>query len=329
MKFSVIVPVYKAEDFLPVCVDSILNQEYDDFELILVDDGSPDNSPAMCDAYAEKDSRVKVIHKPNGGASDARNEGIKAAKGDYLMFVDSDDYWDSTSVFSKIIKVFEKTNTDIVQFGHKKFYIADNKIVLPQDRNLTIYNGSSTKEIISTLVQTNKLTIAAWSMAISREFIVNNEIYFIKGKKTEDLEWAIHLYACEPSWSFVDDVFYVYRTQREDSVTATIDYKHLCDYCFILEKSIEQAEKCNEKVKNPLMSYLMYQVLIASAVVYKVKLSKAEKKEIVSRLKLMCKGNMKKYTLNNKVKLAGFIYSVGGYSLMARILGFYLNNRGR
>ena len=75
VKFSVIVPVYKAEEFLPQCVDSVLIQEYDDIELILVDDGSPDNSPSMCDAYAEKDSRVKVIHKPNGGASDARNVG--------------------------------------------------------------------------------------------------------------------------------------------------------------------------------------------------------------------------------------------------------------
>ncbi len=329
MKFSVIVPVYKAEKYLPQCVESILNQEYDDFELILVDDGSPDNSPAICDEYAEKDNRVKVIHKPNGGASDARNEGIKSAVGDYLMFIDSDDYWDDTSVFDKVSDTFKRTKADLVQFGHKKFYINDNKIISPQTRNMTAYNGRSTKEIVSTLVKTNVLTIAAWSMAISREFIVNNEIYFIKGKKTEDLEWAIHLYAHEPKWSFIDDVFYVYRTQREDSVTATIDYKHLCDYCFILEKSIEHAEKCDEAVKFSLMSYLMYQVLIASAVVYKVDLSKEQQNDVVKRLKAMCKGNINKYTLNNKVKLAGCIYRFGGYNLMAKVLGFYLNNRGR
>lgn len=329
MKFSVIVPVYKVEDYLPQCVESILNQDYNDFELILVDDGSPDNCPAICDAYAQKDSRVKVIHKPNGGASDARNVGIKSAIGDYLMFVDSDDYWDSPSVFSMVSDVLEKTNSDLVRFGHKKFFSADNKFVLPSEREMSLYNGYSTKEILSTLVQTNMLTIAAWSMAISREFIVNNEIYFIKGKKTEDLEWAVHLYTREPKWSFIDDVFYVYRTQRANSVTATIDYKHLCDYCFILEKSIEQAEKCDEAVKSPLMSYLMYQVLIASAVVYKVNLSKEQRKEIVSRLKAMCIGNIKKYTLNKKVKLAGCIYRLGGYNLMARVLGFYLNNRGR
>ncbi len=88
---SVIVPVYKVEQYLSQCVDSILNQSYDNLEIILVDDGSPDRCPEMCDGYAQKDSRIRVIHKKNGGLSDARNKGIDVAKGDYLYFVDSDD----------------------------------------------------------------------------------------------------------------------------------------------------------------------------------------------------------------------------------------------
>ncbi len=329
MKFSVIVPVYKVEDCLRECVDSILNQDFDDFELILVDDGSPDNSPAICDEYAEKDSRVKVIHKPNGGASDARNVGIKEAIGDYLVFVDSDDYWDSTSVFNKMSAVFEETNADIVHYGFKRFYYADNKIVPSYREKLSAYNGGSTREILNILVETGNLKIAAWAMAVSRDFIIKNEIYFVNGKRTEDLEWAIHLYTCEPKWSFIDDNFYVYRKQRADSVTATIDYKHICDYCWMLEKCIEHTKKCDEEVKKPLMSYIMYQMLIASALAFKVKLSRKQRKEIVSRLKVICKGNVTKYTLNKKVKLASCIYRIGGYTLMAKVLGFYLNNRGR
>lgn len=89
---SVVVPVYKVEDYLKRCVDSLLAQTYQDFELILVDDGSPDNCPGMCDEYAQKDCRIKVIHKENGGLSDARNAGIDIAKGSWLTFVDSDDY---------------------------------------------------------------------------------------------------------------------------------------------------------------------------------------------------------------------------------------------
>ncbi len=88
---SVIVPVYKAEQFLFRCIDSILNQTFTDYELILVDDGSPDNCGTICDQYAAKDSRIKVIHKPNGGASSARNAGIEVAQGEYIMFCDSDD----------------------------------------------------------------------------------------------------------------------------------------------------------------------------------------------------------------------------------------------
>lgn len=89
---SVIVPVYKVENVLHYCIDSILNQTYKDFELIIVDDGSPDRCPKMCDDYAKKDSRIKVVHKKNGGLSDARNAGMAVATGEYISFIDSDDY---------------------------------------------------------------------------------------------------------------------------------------------------------------------------------------------------------------------------------------------
>ena len=99
MFFSVIVPVYNVEKYLKECVDSILKQTFTDFELILVDDGSTDNSPALCDEFAKNDSRVKVIHNKNGGASVARNTGMKAAQGRYLINIDSDDYFLSDDVF--------------------------------------------------------------------------------------------------------------------------------------------------------------------------------------------------------------------------------------
>ena len=92
--FSIIVPVYKAEKYISECVDSVLAQTFEDFELILADDGSPDRCHEICDEYAKKDSRIKVIHKNNGGASSARNSGIDAACGEYIIFLDSDDYWE-------------------------------------------------------------------------------------------------------------------------------------------------------------------------------------------------------------------------------------------
>ena len=91
-KISVIIPVYKVEEFLDDCVRSVIAQTHTNTEIILVDDGSPDNCPAMCDSWAEKDKRIKVIHKPNGGLSDARNAGLEIATGEYISFIDSDDW---------------------------------------------------------------------------------------------------------------------------------------------------------------------------------------------------------------------------------------------
>lgn len=93
LKFSIIVPVYNVEAYLDECIQSVLEQTYTDFELILVDDGSKDNSGTICDRWAQHDSRVFVVHKQNGGLSSARNEGLRHITGQYVMFLDSDDYW--------------------------------------------------------------------------------------------------------------------------------------------------------------------------------------------------------------------------------------------
>lgn len=110
---SVIVPVYKVEKYLCKCVDSILNQTYRNLEIILVDDGSPDNCPAICDEYAAKDSRVKVIHQLNGGLCSARNVGIEKAKGDFISFIDSDD-WIELTMFEEMLDYLQQNDLDVV-----------------------------------------------------------------------------------------------------------------------------------------------------------------------------------------------------------------------
>ena len=103
---SVIIPVYKVEKYLNKCVDSVLNQTYKNLEIILVDDGSPDKCPEICDEYAKKDDRIKIIHKQNGGLSDARNVGIEKSTGEYITFIDSDDYVDSNYI-EQLYKLFD------------------------------------------------------------------------------------------------------------------------------------------------------------------------------------------------------------------------------
>lgn len=117
MKLSVVIPIYKSESTLNRCVDSVLRQGIIDMEIILVDDGSPDSSPAMCDALAEKDSRIKVIHKENGGPSDARNAGIECATGEFITFVDSDDYLNE-NVYIPLVEQFSSNpQIDIIEYS--------------------------------------------------------------------------------------------------------------------------------------------------------------------------------------------------------------------
>lgn len=121
MFFSVIVPVYKVERYLPACVDSILAQPCGDFELILVDDGSPDAAPGLCDAYAARDSRVRVIHQPNQGVVRARQAGLLAAKGEYILFVDGDD-WIAPQCLVRGRELIEETGAELVMFAASREY---------------------------------------------------------------------------------------------------------------------------------------------------------------------------------------------------------------
>ncbi len=331
MKFSVIIPVYKFPDYLPQCVDSVLKQEFTDFELILVDDGSPDNCGEICDEYAKKDSRVVVIHKENGGAADARNCGIREAKGEYLCFLDGDDYWVDERILTKINEKIKEKKVDIVQLGYTFYYQLQDKYgggMVAQDRD---YLSLTDAEILLKLVQDGTLNPSAWGMCLSREFVCDNGLYFVRGRIIEDIGWMINMMSLSPRITVVADKVYVYRKERMGSVTATMGNKHLADHCDVIEKSIQLLEGIENDVKYPLMNYLMYQTLICIALTCRkrVRLTKLEKKELRNRLKIICQKNIKKYKEDRRVKLAVKIYSIFGFGVMVKILGYYLNHRGR
>ena len=127
VKISVIIPVYNSEKYVANTIENILNQTFTDFELILVDDGSKDSSGQICDIYAKKDARIKVIHKENGGICDARNKGLEIAQGKYIMFSDNDDTMELTTLEDNY-KLIIENNADLVKFGRKILYIQDEKI---------------------------------------------------------------------------------------------------------------------------------------------------------------------------------------------------------
>ncbi len=136
--FSIIVPVYNVEAYLRECIDSILSQNYNDYELILVDDGSPDGCPAICDEYAEKDKRIKVIHKTNGGVVEARKAGVNISVGDYIVCVDGDDFVEQTYLF-ELSQIIDRHSPDIICCGHNEYRDGEKnaKHIMPPYGNLS------------------------------------------------------------------------------------------------------------------------------------------------------------------------------------------------
>lgn len=154
MKFSIIVPIYNVEKYIKQCVESVLSQTYSDFELILVDDGSPDNCGNICDKYAKQDSRIKVIHKLNGGLVSARQAGTELATGDYIACLDGDDYL-SPIYCEKIASIVSQYSPDIVMFGAVYTTKGDEKYVYPQEKE-GFYNKKNIEKFFSYLIEDNK-----------------------------------------------------------------------------------------------------------------------------------------------------------------------------
>ena len=175
-------PVYNVENYIHKSVDSVLQQTYRNFEIILVDDGAKDNCPQICDSYAEKDSRIKVIHKQNGGLSDARNFGIDSATGDYIIFLDSDDYWNSDKALEHIAQKIEAEHSDVLFFFFQYLFEAENKIVEynPDYQTLSIDRTDKASQLTD-LIKQNVFISSAWAKVIKRTLFLDNNLYFEKG----------------------------------------------------------------------------------------------------------------------------------------------------
>lgn len=327
--FSIIVPVYKVEKYLNQCVDSLLNQTYRNFEVILVDDGSPDNCPAICDEYAEKDERVKVIHKKNGGLSDARNEGVKNASGKYLLFVDSDDYYGDNEFLYKLSENIAIYNAQLVNFPLRTFSAKSGEFYGDEKRNINdgVLNGFKSKEEqIRLLISTAKLQVSACTYAILRSIFIQEDLFFGKGLLSEDIEWAMRILSVVDKMSFLNTPGLYSRRGREGSVTSSIKEKNINDLVYIIEKHTKAFLSSNKEDEKLLLNYIAYQYTIALGLLYRVKNKKFEK-ETLKKLKEY--KFLLSYDLNPKTRKVRRLCNVLGVGLTAKILQFYLKHRSR
>lgn len=311
MFFSVIIPVYNVEKYLNECVDSILTQSFKDFELILVNDGSKDSSPAICDEYAKSDPRVKVIHKENGGASAARNVGTDEASGKYILYLDSDDYISDCDFFKQLYEKAQ-SRTDVIVYKFKKYFEETKKFVQCHYGFPELDKYQTVAERINYLVKTDSFYCAGWSKAIRAEIIKNNNIRFLEGVVGEDQEWYYRVLEYVKTIDGIDKDFIVYR-QRENSVTSTKNIKKLFDCIYVVDEVQKRLVNLDidTEYKNALLASAakLYCNLMIAYCAYKGK----EKKEQYSKLKEL--SFLLKYNVNPRVATFSKIYKLVGFDV--------------
>lgn len=215
---SIIVPVYNVEKELDRCVQSLIQQTYEKIEIILVDDGSPDSCPKLCDEYAKQDCRVKVIHKQNGGLSEARNVGLNMAKGKYVLYVDSDDYI-QTDACEKLVKGFID-DVDFVVGACKE--IRKDNISYQQHTNIKPYTVYKAKEFVIESIKNFEWYAPAWLNLYKRDFLLKNNLFYKVGYFYEDIEMLPRLFLAASKISYVDYPFYNYIIRDNSITTSTI-----------------------------------------------------------------------------------------------------------
>ena len=318
MKVSFIIPIYNVEQYLDACVESVVSQTYRDIEVVLVDDGSPDRCPALCDNWAKKDRRVKVVHKPNGGLSDARNAGLDNATGNYVIFVDSDDFWASPTALQELMEVVIKhPECDFIGFNcsyyygdtntYEKWVTYDDALSKPTDKDTAL----------RLLVASGTMPMSACLKVISRKSLSDMGLRFIKGTIAEDIPWFIELLDGSKKCMFINQYIYAYRQNRAGSITTSGGEKSFNDLFNIIKRELDKMEKrtFSPAAKDALYSFLAYEFCIL--------LPSVSKRSNEKRRELLTYKWLLNYTANPKVRKAALVNKLFGIKATEWVLRFY------
>ena len=318
MRFSIIIPCFKVEQYLYKCIDSVLAQTFTDFEVILVDDGSPDNTPSICDEYSCASDKVVVIHKTNGGLSDARNAGLDIAQGDYVIFLDSDDWWDDNDALCKIDASINETGADIIIFGMKKYFSHEDRYGDERIPNICENNESTliNAPLIRQYMQSNTFVACACDKVVSRAFIEKDRQRFVKHQLSEDIEWCCKLLLKNPQISVLEEAFYVYRQQVSTSITANVGPKNISCILDVINRYVDI------NASKPVLHYManQYILLITNLMLLK----KEDQKHLDGEVKKLWW--LIKYNWYPYVRLVSKVQFLG-YTLIKNLLGLYFKKK--
>ncbi len=324
--FSFIIPVYKVEKYLPQCLESILCQTYPHYEIILVDDGSPDQCPQLCDSYKKQDSRIRVIHKENGGLSSARNAGMVVAQGDYIIFLDSDDYWQSPESLSLLYRHIEETASDVVVIKHTCF-LENTNTFQPQNLSFSQSDFASGEydQQLHQLVQHQLYDTCAWNKIFKRKLLQTADLSFQEKIISEDLDWAARLCLVAQSVSILSEPVYVYRKGRPGSITSSIKMKNLVDTKGSIIRCLNypSVKEQSDLFQRAYYSYVAYRYIIWLAESTVVK--DPQVKELTNEMKSL--RWLLQYDANKKVRMAKLANRILGLNITSKLLGWYLSSK--
>jgi glycosyltransferase involved in cell wall biosynthesis len=241
--------VYNVEKYLSKCIDSILTQIFADFECILIDDGSNDESPSICDNYSLKDNRINVIHKENGGLSDARNTGILNSSGEYIVLLDSDDILSNDNVLLNLYNLIKKTNSQVI-FNSNFITFSDSENESSSCEQFFGDKDYYTPIIFyNILMKNDKAILAGCFFTVQRDFLLKNKLFFKHGILHEDELWIPFIICNADTIAINHSPFYSYRKKRENSIMSEFNPKMLIDKQTIINDILSNRSLISRKLR--------------------------------------------------------------------------------
>lgn len=292
VKLSIIIPIYNVENYLRKCVESVLNQDILDYEIILVDDGSPDACPQICDSYAAEHNKIRVVHQENGGLSAARNSGIEVAQGEYIMFVDSDDFIEP-NILGGLLAQIDRDNLDVLRFKYQNVRIVDDvkyEVFQPYKRDRRLENDYSEipTDGVSFLNSRMNTQCYAWAFVIRRDLFEG--CIFTPGIYFEDTDWTPRMLVKAKHVASTDRIAYNYLI-RQGSITNAVNRskqkKVLDDKIRLVGEMQRQANELAQKgLSNVWFSRMIAATVISIIGILSLTFYK-ERKDYLEQLKCM------------------------------------------
>lgn len=320
---SIIIPVFNTVSFLRECVNSVIRQTYSNLEIILVDDGSTDGSSFLCDELSSNDNRIIVIHKNNAGLSEARNTGINISKGDYLLFLDSDDFWMHKDGLAKLVNIVIERNYECLCFNCYYYYYALNKYKPWNSFSESLLQCANKELAIKLLISSGTFPMSACLKIICRSFLINNKLYFQKDLYSEDIPWFLSLLSNLKSVGFVNEYFYAYRKGVNGSISSSFSEKKFNDLYIIFKSGLENIKSYtwNNNISPYLLSFWAYEYCILLGYSHYFK-NKTKCNSILKELKQYT--YLLKYHYNPKVRKVYYLYKLAGFKILSFCLYSYL-----